>query len=76
VRIITTPKAAKVYQLIGFTPDVRVENLPLETGYELLVYLQGYVLQTRRVEPADFKLQDGKRVADLNVPLTAAHGHR
>ena len=52
LRIITTPKAAKVYQLIGFTPDVRVENLPLDTGYELLVYLQGYVLQTRRVEPA------------------------
>jgi hypothetical protein len=74
VRVITTPKGAKVYQLIGFTPDVRVENLPLETGYELLVYLQGYGLQTRRVEPIDFKQQDGKRIAELDVPLTAARG--
>ncbi|HKP60269.1 MAG TPA: hypothetical protein VJV78_26270, partial [Polyangiales bacterium] len=75
VRVITTPKGAKVYQLIGFTPDVRVENLPLETGYELLIYLPGYGLQTRRVEPADFKPQDGKRVAEIDVPLTAARRH-
>jgi hypothetical protein len=72
VRVITTPKGAKVYQLIGFTPDVRVENLPIDSGYEVLVYLPGYGLETRRVEPADFKDKDGGRVAHLSVPLTAA----
>jgi hypothetical protein len=72
VRVITTPKGAKVYQLIGFTPDVRVENLPIDSGYEVLVYLPGYGLETRRVEPGDFKDQQGGRVADLSVPLTAA----
>jgi hypothetical protein len=72
VRVITTPKGAKVYQLIGFTPDVRVENLPIKAGYEVLVYLPGYGLETRRVEPSDFKDGEGGRVADLSVPLTAA----
>jgi hypothetical protein len=76
VRVITTPKSAKVYQLIGFTPDVRVENLPIDAAYEVLVYLPGYGLQTRRVEPSDFRDQGGQRVADVSVPLTAARAHR
>lgn len=76
VRVITTPKSAKVYQLIGFTPDVRVENLPIDAAYEVLVYLPGYGLQTRRVEPTDFRDQEGQRVAELSVPLTAARAHR
>jgi hypothetical protein len=75
-RVITTPKAAKVYLLIGFTPDVRVENLPLDAGYEVLVYLPGHGMQTRRVEPSDFKEQDGKRIAELDLPLTAARARR
>ena len=75
-RVITTPRAAKVYLLIGFTPDVRVENLPLDAGYELLVYLPGYGMQTRRVEPGDFREQDGKRIADVSLQLTAARGRR
>ena len=75
-RVITTPKAAKVYLLIGFTPDVRVEDLPLDAGYEIMVYLPGYGLQTRRVEPGDFKEQDGKRVAELSLPLTATRARR
>jgi len=76
VRVITTPKSAKVYQLIGFTPDVRVENLPIDAGYEVLVYLPGYGLQTRRIEPSDFQEREGQRVADLSVPLTAARAHK
>lgn len=76
VRVITTPKGAKVYQLIGFTPDVRVENLPLDTGYEVMVYLPGYGLQTRRIEPTDFQDRGGQRVAELAVPLQSARAHR
>ncbi len=76
VRVITTPKAAKVYQLIGFTPDVRVENLPLDSGYEVLVYLPGYGLQTRRIEPGDFRELEGRRVADVSLQLTAARARR
>lgn len=76
VRVITTPKSAKVYQLIGFTPDVRVENLPVDSGYEVLVYLPGYGLQTRRIQPSDFQNREGQRVAEVSVPLTAARAHK
>jgi hypothetical protein len=72
VRVVTTPRGAKVYQLIGFTPDVRVENLPLDRGYEVLVYLEGRTLMTLPLEPADFHEQAGKRVADLKLDLTKA----
>jgi hypothetical protein len=69
VRIVTTPRGARVYQLIGFTPDVHVENLPLEQPYEVLVFLPGHGLETRRVEPAAFKDVSGHRVAELDVLL-------
>lgn len=71
VRVVTTPRGAKVYQLIGFTPDVRVENLPLDQSYELLVYLEGRPPVIRHVAAADFHEQsgNGKRVADVSVEL-------
>ena len=74
VRVVTTPRGADVYQLIGFTPDVRVENLPLERAYDVLVYLEGRALVTRHIEPADFRESQGpdnkgKRVANLEVEL-------
>ena len=69
VRVVTTPRGANVYQLIGFTPDVRVDNLPLDRGYDVLVYLEGRPLATRHLEPTDFREQDGKRVADVQLEL-------
>ena len=69
VRVVTTPRGAKVYQLIGFTPDVRVENLPLDRSYEVLIYFEGRPLVTRQIEPADFRDQAGKRVAALELEL-------
>jgi hypothetical protein len=63
-----------VYQLIGFTPDVHVDNLPLDHAYELLVYLEGRASVRKRVEPADFQEQagNGKRVAQIDAQLPAA----
>lgn len=69
VRVVTTPRGAKVYQLIGFTPDVRVENLPLDQPYELLISLPGHTLVQRLVEPSDFSDSAGGRVAQLRVEL-------
>jgi hypothetical protein len=72
VRVITSPPGAKVYQLIGFTPDVRVENLPVGQPVELLVYLGGYGLQRVVVGDADWKPQaGGALLAELDVKLTA-----
>jgi hypothetical protein len=70
VRVVTTPRAAHVYQLIGFTPDVHVDNLPLDHPYEILVYLEGKGGVQKHIEPSDFHLEDGKRVARLDVQLS------
>jgi hypothetical protein len=69
VRIVTSPPGAKVYQLIGFTPDVRVENLPTSEAVELLVYLGGYAPAALSITEADWKPKDGGLVAEVNATL-------
>jgi hypothetical protein len=69
-RIVTTPRGAKVYQLIGFAPDVKVEDLPLDQTQELLVYAPGHQAVVRVVTPGDFVEKDGRKVADVNIALT------
>lgn len=69
-RIVTTPRGAKVYQLIGFAPEVRVEDLPLDGTEELLVYLPGHAHVVRVVTPSDFHERDGRRVAQIDIALT------
>jgi hypothetical protein len=69
VRVVTTPRAANVYQLIGFTPEVRVENVPTDRTYELIVYLEGRSPVTQRIGPEAFQTVAGKRVATLDVSL-------
>jgi hypothetical protein len=71
VRIVTTPRGAKVYQLVGFTPDVRIENLPLDQSYEILVSLEGRAVVTRQLTAADFAELEGKRSAQLEIELPA-----
>jgi len=72
VRVVTTPRAAEVYQLIGFTPEVHVDNLPLDHAYELVIYAEGHKTARKHLEPSDFIEQDGKRVARIDVQLSAA----
>lgn len=70
VRIVTTPKGAKVYQLVGFAPEARIENLPLEDTQEILVFRKGYIPQIKVVAPSDFVAGEGPRVrAELSVKL-------
>ena len=71
VRVVTSPRAAEVYQLIGFTPDVHVDNLPLDHAYELLVYAEGHKSTRKHIEPSDFIEQDGRRIARIDVQLQA-----
>lgn len=69
-RIITTPPNAKVYMLIGFTPDVRVENISTEEIAELLVWAEGYEVERLVVAPSDWVAsEDGGRTADLSATL-------
>ncbi|HEX7477912.1 MAG TPA: hypothetical protein VF331_08900 [Polyangiales bacterium] len=75
VRVITTPPGSKVYQLIGFTPDVRVENLPLAREYDLLLYIRGREFVERQLTAADFRETEGKRVAEIELRLPARQAH-
>ena len=58
-----------MYQLVGFTPDVRVENLPVSQPLELLVYLAGHELARIAIAASDWKEVGGRMVAALDVPL-------
>jgi hypothetical protein len=69
VRVVTAPPGANVYQLIGFTPDVRVENLDVRAPAELLVYLAGYEPQRVTLTEGTYKLEEGRLVADLEIAL-------
>ncbi len=69
-RVITTPPGAKVYMLVGFTPDVRVENVSTEEVAELLVWAEGYEVERLVVAPSDWiAAEDGGRTADLTATL-------
>ncbi|HEY6880723.1 MAG TPA: hypothetical protein VI299_22020 [Polyangiales bacterium] len=70
IRVVTTPRGARVFQLVGFSPNVKVENLPLDAPQELLIYREGFSPVLRVLQPQDFVAKGGKRVAELDVALT------
>lgn len=73
VRIVTTPKGAKVYQVIGFAPEAKVESLPLDATQELLIYRKGYAPEVKVVAPSDYVAAEGapdRKLAELSVTLT------
>ena len=69
-RIVTTPRGAKVYQVIGFAPEAKVQDLALDKTEELLVYLPGHAHVVRVVSPSDFVEQGDRKVADVTIELT------
>lgn len=70
IRVVTTPRSARVYQLVGFSPNVEVDNLPLDAPQELLIYREGFAPVLRVVPPEGFVRKGGKRVAELDIELT------
>lgn len=69
VRVITTPPGAKVYQLIGFAPDVQVADLRTDQPHELIVYAPGHEPERVVVGPSDFHTGEGRRTAEMRVEL-------
>ena len=67
VRIVTSPPGAAVYQLIGFTPQVAVQDLPVDRPLDLLVYLPGQPLQRITVGAADWKQNGNALSADVTA---------
>jgi hypothetical protein len=76
-RVVTSPPGAKVYLLIGFTPDVRVENIGTEEVAELLVWAEGYEVERLVIAPSDWhEAEDGSKSADLSATLREAPRRR
>lgn len=71
VRIVTAPRGAKVYRLMGATPDLRLAHLPSDAALELLVYAEGYAPERVVVGPSDWRDEHGARVADITATLVA-----
>jgi hypothetical protein len=69
VRVVTSPPGAEVYQLVGFTPDVKVGNLVVSDPVDLLIWLPEHPLRRRRVAASDWKSDNGSLVADVDVDL-------
>ena len=70
VRAVTSPPGARVYLLVGFTPDVHVENAHTDEATELVVYHEDYEIERVLVGPSDWRESgDGGRVADIAVTL-------
>ncbi|MGF1466964.1 MAG: hypothetical protein ACFCGT_12605, partial [Sandaracinaceae bacterium] len=72
VRVVTNPPGAKVYVLVGFSPEVRVENVATEEAVELLLYHPGYAVERLIVGPSDWQgTAEGPKRAVAEVRLTA-----
>jgi len=70
VRIVTNPPGAKVYQLVGFAPSVRIESLNIERPHELLIWHEGHAPERVVVGPSDFRDAEGEHLAEIRVELT------
>jgi hypothetical protein len=72
VRVVTSPPGAAVYQLIGFTPQVAVQDLPVDQPVELLVFLPGQPLRRVTVGASDWKQRGDALTADVDVAFKSA----
>lgn len=70
VRVVTTPRGAKVYQLAGFAPQVTIENVRTDEAIELLAFAEGHRLERIVVGPSDWRTEAEGKVAEVNVTLT------
>jgi hypothetical protein len=71
IRVVTHPPGAKVYLLVGFTPEVHVQNVRTDEVVEVLVYRDDHVLERAVVAPSDWREgPDGTRTAEIDVTLT------
>ncbi len=72
VRVVTTPRGAKVYQVVGFAPEARILNLKLDQSEQLLIWKRGHEAVERTVSPNDFVAQVGQagnKVAQVDLTL-------
>ena len=74
VRVVTAPREAKVYMLIGFSPGVGVDNQRTDQPVELLIWAENHTPQRVMVGPSDWTDEAGNRTARLEVELVPHEG--
>jgi hypothetical protein len=69
VRIVSTPRGAEIWLLAGMGPDARVEQLPCDRDWDVLVAGPTIFRQRLHVQPRDFQMEaaTAARVARVNV---------
>jgi hypothetical protein len=73
--VVTAPPAAKVFRLVGFTPEARVSQVPTDAALEVLVYLEGSPVERRVVGPSDWVVSEGQTPqAVLDVGFASGPG--
>ncbi len=69
VRVETAPAGMRVYRLLGFTPDLRVDNLPVGETAHLVLYESGYSPAKVAVEPGSWIGSDDGPKAEIDITL-------
>lgn len=70
VRVITNPPGAKVYVVVGFAPDVTIENVRTDEAVELIAYIDGSPIERVVIGPSDWEEDpDGSKRASASISL-------
>ncbi len=69
VRVITNPPGAKVYLLVGFSPRVIVQNIPVDEAVEILAWHEGHPIARAVVAPSDWVDGPEGKTAELSITL-------
>jgi hypothetical protein len=76
LRVVTTPKGAKVYELVGFAPEARIEDVRIDDVHEFLFVADGHEPVIRVISPSDFVAEGARARAELTVELPKRPGIR
>jgi len=74
IRVVTAPREAKVFMLIGFSPGVAVQNQRTDQPVELLIWLENYSPERVMVGPSDWTGDGETRQASIDVELVPLEG--
>jgi hypothetical protein len=74
IRVVTAPREAKVFMLIGFSPSIMVQNQRTDQPVELLAWAEDHVPQRLMVGPSDWTDGVDNRHAELSVTLVPLEG--
>ena len=70
VRIVTTPRGAKIYRVLGNAASLGVANWAINEPAEFLVQRENGHVEKVLVGPSDWTKENGVNVANISVTLT------